>query len=141
MSRWMSCSSQARRNYLRRTLTATTVYLIALFLCMRWVRAIPLDPWMRYGVAVLPAAPMIAVLAILGRYLREETDEYLKMLTMRSLLVATGALLGILAINDFLRVIAHGESFGPFVCFVVFFVTFGIAQMVQTLTSLSGSGE
>jgi hypothetical protein len=141
MGWWIGCSSAAGKRYRRRVFMAMSLYLVILYACVKLVKTVPMHGWVLYMVALLPAVPVLAVLAILGRYLREETDEYLRMLAMRSLIVASGALLGTIVVNDFLRAIAHGAALDPFVCFVVFFVAFGIAQYVQGLASRGGRDE
>jgi hypothetical protein len=118
-----------------------SLYMVILFSCLKLVKTAPMHGWLLYLVALLPAVPVIAVLASLGRYLQEETDEYLRMLATRSLLVGSGALLGTIVANDFLRLIAHSAALSPFVCFAVFFVAFGLAQMVQDMVSRGGNDE
>ncbi len=130
MGWWIGCNSAAGKRYRRRVLTAMSLYIVILFSCLKLVKTVPMHGWVLYVVALLPAVPVIAVLASLGRYLQEETDEYLRMLATRSLIVASGALLGTIVVNDFLRVIAHGTALSPFVFFVVFFMAFGLAQVV-----------
>ncbi|MGA7685861.1 MAG: hypothetical protein WCC32_13590 [Terriglobales bacterium] len=134
-------NTPAGRRYRRRVLTAMSLYMVILFSCLKLVKTAPMHGWLLYLVALLPAVPVIAVLASLGRYLQEETDEYLRMLATRSLLVGSGALLGTIVVNDFLRLIAHSAALSPFVCFAVFFVAFGLAQMVQDMVSRGGNDE
>jgi hypothetical protein len=140
MSWWMGCNSAAGKRYRRRAFVAMLLYLVILFSCLKLVKAFPIHGWVLYALAMLPAVPVLAVLVFLARYLREETDEYLRMLTVRSLLVAAGALLATIVVNDFLRVIAHGSAIAPFLCFIVFFMSFGIAQTVQEMAS-RGAGD
>lgn len=135
MGWWIGRNSAAGKRYRRRVLMAMSLYIVILISCMKLVKAVPMHAWALYLLAVLPALPVLAVLVILARYLQEESDEYLRMLTVRSLLVAAGALLATSVVNDFLRVIAHGGPLIPFVCFIVFFVSFGIAQAVQEAAS------
>ena len=141
MGWWIGCNTLAGKRYRRRVFTAMSLYLVILCLCLKLVKTVPMHGWLLYVVALLPAVPVIAVLASLARYLQEETDEYLRMLATRSLLVASGALLLTIVVNDFLRVIAHGAALSPFVCFGVFFTAFGIAQMVQDVVSRGGNDE
>jgi hypothetical protein len=140
MGWWIGCGSVAGKRYRRRVLTAMSLYIVILFSCLKLVKAFPVHGWVLYALAMLPAVPVLAVLVFLARYLREETDEYLRMLTVRSVLVAAGALLATIVVNDFLRVIAHGAAVAPFVCFIVFFLSFGFAQAAQELTS-RGAGD
>ncbi len=131
----IGCDTQAAKRYQRRVSIAATLYVVTLLAC-RWVANPHVDPdWLVYTLAVLPAIPILAVLVALGRYLQEESDEYQRMLKVRSLLVAAGALLSTIVINDFLRAMAGGAAIPPFICFVIFFVTFGVAQGVQQLVA------
>jgi hypothetical protein len=141
MGWWMGRSSRAGKRYRRRVLTAITLYVAVLFSCLKLVKAVPLHGIALYAAAALPAIPVVAVLVILARYLQEESDEYLRMLTARSLLFAAGALLATTVVNDFLRVIAHAGALMPFVGFIVFFVSFGIANIVQDMVSSRDSDE
>lgn len=141
MGWWIGHNTAAGKRYRRRVLIAMSLYVVILFSCMKFVKAVPMHAWALYLLAVLPALPVLAVLVILARYLQEETDEYLRMLTVRSLLVAAGAMLATIVVNDFLRIIAHGGPLMPFVCFTVFFVSFGIAQLVQEAASRRGGDE
>jgi hypothetical protein len=141
MSWWMGCGSAAGKRYRRRVFIAMSLYLVVLFSCIKLVRAVPMHGWLLYSVALLPAIPVLAVLVIMGLYLQEETDEYLRMLTVRSLMAAAGTLLATIVVNDFLRVIAHGSALSPFTCFMVFFLSFGLAQVVQEMASRGGGDE
>ena len=141
MGWWMGCKSAAGKRYRRRVATAMSIYVVLLLSCIKLVKAVPIKGWALYSVSVLPAIPILAVLLILGRYLQEETDEYLRMLTVRSLLVAAGAMLATTVVDDFLRVIAHRGALDEFVCFIVFFASFGIAQLVQELPARRAGDE
>jgi hypothetical protein len=55
------------------------------------------------------------------------------MMTMRSLLAGTAALLAVLVVNDFLRSISGAGALPVFTSWIVFFVVFGLAQAVQTM--------
>jgi hypothetical protein len=134
-------NTTAGKRYRRRVLTSMALYIVVLFSCLKLVKAVPMHGWLLYAVAMLPAVPVLAVLVMLARYVKEETDEYLRMLTVRSLLVAAGALLATSVVNDFLRVIAHSGALAPFVYFVVFFVSFGVAQAVQEMAWRGGGDE
>ena len=69
----------------------------------------------------------------MGLYLQEEKDEYIRLITMRSLVAGTAALLAVMAVNDFLRSISGAAALPVFASWVTFFVAFGAAQAVQTM--------
>ena len=56
-----------------------------------------------YVAAVLPALPIIGIFVAMGRYLIEETDEYLRMLMIRQSLIASGFMLSIVTAWGFLE--------------------------------------
>lgn len=89
--------------------------------------------WWRYFWAVLPAVPILAVIVRMGVYLREETDEYVRLVRMRTILAGTGALLAGVTVSDFLRAFAHAPGFPPFVLFVIFGLAMGVMELMQWL--------
>jgi peptidoglycan/LPS O-acetylase OafA/YrhL len=141
MGWWIGRNTVPGKRYRRRVLTAMSLYIVILFSCLKLVKSVPIHGWALYLLAVLPAVPVLAVLVSLARYLREESDEYLRMLTVRSLLVAAGAVLAASVVDDFLRMIAHAGPPMPLLYFIVFFVSFGIAQVVQEVVSREVSDE
>ena len=56
-----------------------------------------------YVAAVLPALPIIGIFLVIGRYLVEETDEYLRDQFVRKALIATGFALSIATAWGFLE--------------------------------------
>ena len=86
----MRCASPAQRRYVRRIMILTVVYvavlLPAVYLLARHLVAGPLA----YAVGALPALPVIGFFAVIGIYLAEEEDEYVRMLAVRQSLIATG---------------------------------------------------
>lgn len=67
-----------------------------------------------YVAAVLPALPIIGMFGAIGRYLIEESDEYLRMLMVRQSLVASGFALSVSTIWGFLEsfdLVAHLDSY------------------------------
>ncbi|WP_204271588.1 hypothetical protein, partial [Escherichia coli] len=71
-----------------------------------YARHSPLHGPLGYIAGVLPALPVIGVFFVLGRYLVEEQDEYLRVQVTRQALVATGFALSIATAWGFL------ENFG-----------------------------
>jgi hypothetical protein len=95
----------------------------------------PNGVWL-YAAAILPALPALPILAAIGavgRYLVEETDEYLRALLIRAVLWATGITLAVTTMRDFLLDFAHVQPMEPGFVFFVFCITFGVAQVVVRL--------
>jgi hypothetical protein len=88
-----------------------------------------------YLLAILPAVPVAVMVAAAGRYLVRETDEFVRMLVMQSLLWALGVtmvadtLLGGLFLSDILG--GRWPSILPLFNIDLFCVTAMIALRVQ----------
>jgi hypothetical protein len=134
------CGSAAAKRYQRRVLIAMTFYMVTLWRCVELSKHTHLTGWPLYGLAILPAIPILVVLGAMGRYLQEETDEYLRWQMVRSLLVGTAALMTVIVVSDFLRTLAHVAALPPLSCFMVFCASFGLAQGVQKMLN-RGGGE
>ncbi len=134
-------STTASKRYQRRTAWTMSGYVLVVFGTAWEVRHHFLHGWLLYLLAVLPALPVIFSVVLMGRYLQEETDEYLRVQTTRSILVGTAALLATIVVNDFIRSYTEASGVPPFAGFVIFCVAFGLAQMVQTLRNRSGDEE
>ena len=133
-------SSPAKKRYERDVLRLMVGYLVLVFGVAWIVRHGHLQGWRAYFFSVLPAIIIIALLARMGSYLGEEKDEYQRLLTIRSILVGTAALLGTLVVNDFVRAFAGAGAIPPFAGFMVFMVAMGLTQLVQWAQS-RGGGE
>jgi lipopolysaccharide export LptBFGC system permease protein LptF len=73
------------------------------------------------------------MLWVVIRYLRDERDEYQRMLVVRSLLCAAFAILALSAYTDFLRSYGNLPALPPFTEFVAFWIVFGFAQAFQSI--------
>ena len=94
-----------------------------------------------YFLAAPPAFCILAMLLVVVTYLRDEKDEFQRMLFVRSLLWATFATLAIGAYNDFLRSYDSPHTLPPFSLFVSFWLIFSIARAIQSLRIKAGSDE
>lgn len=126
-------STPASKRYQRRVLVTMSIYLVVLVGAISVVKHTHPQGWVLYAISVLPALPILAMLGSMGVYLQEEKDEYIRLVTMRSLVAGTAVLLAVLVVNDFLRAISGARALPPFASWVTFFVAFGVAQAVQTI--------
>ena len=85
-----------------------------------------------YFLALPPALCILAMLLVVVIYLRDEKDEFQRMLFVRSLLWATFATLAIGAYNDFLQSYDSPHTLPPFSQFVSFWLIFALARAVQS---------
>ncbi len=93
----------AQRRYQRRVFAAMAVYVAALVGAGDAFRSWRPSGVGAAGLAILPALPVLAVFAAMALYLIEEKDEYLRFVTVRAWLVATGLTFGLLVVWGFLE--------------------------------------
>lgn len=106
--------SRAFRRYNITVVTLSAAYGVLLVSAELLVHRHILTGPLAYPAAVLPALPIIGMFAAIGRYLLEESDEYLKMLMVRQSLVASGFALSVATIWGFLEsfdLVAHLDSY------------------------------
>lgn len=87
-----------------------------------------------YGVAILPALPIIGIFGAMGRYLLEEQDEYIRSLMVRQALWASGFALSVATIWGFLESFDVVGRVDSYYIAVVWFVGLGLGGMINKLT-------
>ena len=134
-------STAAKKRYERDTLRFMAAYVVVLF-CSAWfVKHDGSEKFFLYFWSVIPAIPVLGVVVRMGRYLREEKDEYQRLLAMQSILVGTAALLCTALVSDFLRSFAKAAALPPFSGFVIFCAGMAITQGVRKLRDRVPEGD
>jgi phosphotransferase system glucose/maltose/N-acetylglucosamine-specific IIC component len=139
----MLCKNEtgARKRYQRDVVRFMAAYIVVLLGSSWFVKHDGVEHFYLYFWSLIPALPIIAMILRMGRYLREETDEYQKLMRMRAILAGTAALLGALVVDDFLRAFAHAGGFPPFVLFIIFAIAMGTTESVQSLVNRARNDE
>jgi len=131
--------SPAQRRYVMRVLAAMVGYIATLFLAEILIDDRGLSGPLAWLVALLPGLCVASVFWAIGRLLIEETDEYLRSLLVRQMLVATGLTMVVATIYGFLenyRLVGHIDAF---YLTVLFFAGLGVGAVVNKLTMGDGS--
>lgn len=120
----------AKKRYITWFIPTMLVYVVAV-LGVTWLfnnnpPAAPLS----YLFAILPAVPVLGVIAIIGRYLAQETDEFVRMRQVVGLLIAVGLTLAFCAAWGFLEIYADVPKVGLFNVVWIFFGGMGIGSAV-----------
>lgn len=118
----------AQKRYIARFIPTMAVYVISIF-TVSWVfnRYEPSGP-LAWGLALLPALPLLAVIAIMGLYLREEGDEFVRNVLVESMLWGVGLTLAIMTVWGFLEIYADAPRLPAFWAFPIFCMGMGVAQ-------------
>ena len=138
-----SRTTPAGRRYLRRFWPAMSAYMVLLFAAAWMFKHHPPAPGPAlYALAVLPALPLLVVIWAIGRFLVEETDEYLRARQVEAVLWATGLTLAATTVWGFLEVAGAAPHAPAYEAFVVFCVCLGLVQGCRSvLDVLAGNGR
>jgi hypothetical protein len=90
------------RRYNLRIGMAMGLYVVLFAVEHRWIGTTA-SPALRYLLAALPALPVMACFVIIGAYLAEEQDEYLRVRNAQQALWATGLTLAAATLWGFLE--------------------------------------
>jgi hypothetical protein len=130
-------TNAAMKAYLRGIAWTTTAYMVVIFGVVRFVSRHHPKGLLAYAMAVLPAIPIVAMLAVVAIYLRDEKDEFLRWLTVKALLWATGVTLAVTTTIGFLENFAEMKPVPVFYVFVLYWLVFGA---VQAMMQYGGGG-
>jgi hypothetical protein len=106
--------SQAQKLYNRRVVLLSAAYALTLLGAVYVFKHQLVAGPLAWAIAVLPALSIVGIFAAIGLYLVEETDEYVRMMTTRQTLWASGFALSIATIWGFLEsfeLVHHVESY------------------------------
>jgi hypothetical protein len=136
----MSRFTPAQRRYNRSALLLCAAYALILFGVISFFKNSSPTGVSAYAAAILPALPIIGVFVAMGRYLADEQDEYVRMLTVRQTLWATGFALSVATVWGFLEnfdLVGHVQAY--YVA-VLWFGGLGLGSCMNRLT-LGSSGR
>ncbi len=105
------------------------LYVGFLFLSICTIQAQhPTGPLL-YGLAVLPALPIGGTIVVLLRYI-DQVDEYLRALTLKRFVLATGLTLFICTAWGFIEENAGGHHFSLYLVYPLFWMMFAVANTI-----------
>lgn len=124
----------AQRRYTIRIAVAMTAYMITLYAAVSMIRSGQAVGTLAWILALLPGLCVAGVFWAVGRLLVEETDEYLRMLLVRQVLIATGLTLSIVTVYGFLENFELVNHIDGFYVAMLWFIGLGVGGVVNRLT-------
>ena len=131
----------AQRRYVVRVAVSMAAYLITLALAIRLVRDGTLVGPLAWTLAFLPGLSVAGVFWAVGRLLIEETDEFVRMLLVRQVLIATAITLSAATVYGFLENFGLVGHIDAFYIAILWFVGLGVGALVNRLTLGASSSE
>jgi len=121
--------SPAGRRYLKRFIPAMIAYLVLIFGASFAFRDPGLTGPLAWAIAVAPALPIVAVIVIMGLYVKEETDEFQRRVLIESMLWGFGVTLTVTTVSGFLEMYVHTPGLQSFWAFPIFCLAMGVSQL------------
>ena len=133
----MDCriKSKAQKTYQKRVAWTMAVYVLLVCATTILVRRVGVSGWLLYLIAVIPCLPVLRLLHVVVLYLREEKDEFQRLLVVNAILAGATVTLMVSAFSDFLRSYTTKGLLPPFTIFVLFWLTFAATQAIQSFTN------
>jgi hypothetical protein len=124
--------SPAEGRYLRREFLTMSIYVLAVWFASWMFKHHSPHGAAVYLLALLPALPIVAAIAILGIYIAEEKDEFLRTVLVQSSLWATAIALGFATswglLQTYDRVVNLSINLPMTWVFIVWCLAFAFAQ-------------
>lgn len=110
----------AEKRYLTRFFPAMIAYVAVMAFEKILFRDAAPSTAAAWALATAPAVPILGLIAAMGLYLAEETDEYLRLQHAKATLIATGLTLSVATVWGFLedfKLVPHAPAYWAFVVF------------------------
>lgn len=124
--------SPAARRYVARFIPAMLLYVVVLFGSIWTLRHLAPTGPLLWLLAVAPALPIVAAIVVMGLYLLEETDEFLRATLAQSMLWGIGVTMTVCTVWGFLENADLAPHLPLFLVFPLFCAAFGLAQPFVT---------
>jgi hypothetical protein len=138
---FFSPKNPAKRRYLRSSFGIMLSYLGLVEASSFWAHRWHPQGWHLYLAAALPTIPLLCFAFVVGRYLREERDEYERDLLIRGMLWGTAIVLSVSIFSSFLRAYGWQGSLPPFTEFVLFWAVAGVSKFVHRVANRVADDE
>lgn len=125
----------AKKRLIQRGGIALAAYEVVFLGTICWVDKGHLTGTSLLWVAVLPTITVAAFILVLGRYLREEADEFHRELVVRCLLWGTAAVMLVMCFHGFLQLFGWKGSWPVFVDLGAFFFAMLAAKLTYKMTN------
>jgi hypothetical protein len=120
--------SPAGRRYLRRFIPTMAAYVVLVFGASFAIDRLELGGPVAWALAIAPSLPILGVIAIMGLYLKEETDEFQRNILIESMLWGFGLTMAVTSVWGFLEIYVDAPALPSFWAFPIFCGAMGLAQ-------------
>ncbi|MBR0553436.1 hypothetical protein [Stakelama marina] len=131
----------AAKRYTVRLAVTMIAYIGILFTVLSYIRGYDPQGSLRVLLSLLPALPVIGAIAVMGIYLIEETDEFIRARVAMSMLIGTGLVLSVATVLGFLQITDVVGQVEVFWAFPLWAIGWGLTQCVLNFRDSRAGGE
>lgn len=124
----MNSKSLAGRRYLKRFIPTMVAYIVLVFGASFVFDQLDLAGPVAWALAIAPAIPILGVIAVMGLYLKEETDEFQRNILVESMLWGFGLTMAVTSVWGFAEIYVHALPLPAFWVFPMFCMGMGLSQ-------------
>jgi hypothetical protein len=139
--RGSACVSPAAIRYTKGIAVTSLLYVLGLGLAITLDRRMELSGAVAFLVALMPVIPILAMIWVMGRYLVEEQDEYLRYKAMIASLAGLGLVLAVGSFWGFLETFGLVPHMPGWWAVPVWAIGMGLGQAWMSLRDKAGDGE
>lgn len=124
----LQSASPAVKRYIRRFSVAMSLYVVLILGVTVGFRLYHFEGPVAWALAILPALAILATIAVMGLYLKEETDEFQRNVMVESTLWGLGLTLSITSVWGMLEMYVDAPRLPAFLAFPIWCGAMGLAQ-------------
>jgi len=128
------------RRYMARLFIAMGIYLASLFAAIHLIQHHLVQGWAVWPLALLPGLAIVGAFYAVAMLVIEQKDEFLRLLLIRQILVATAITLTVATVWGFLENFGLVVHFDAFYWAVLWFGGFGFGSLFNRITLGSWGG-
>lgn len=125
----MNSKSPAGRRYLKRFIPTMAAYMVLVIGASFAFDRMDLSGPVAWALAIAPAIPILGVIAIMGLYLKEETDEFQRNILVESMLWGFGLTMAVTSVWGFAEIYVKATPLQAFWVFPMFCMGMGLSQL------------
>lgn len=110
----MAAANPAARRYARRIAGLMTVYVVSLFAASHLIENVGVARPLAYALALVPGLATAGLFWAVGKFISENSDEFLRMLLVRQQLIACGFAFAVACVWGFLEEFALAPHVSAF---------------------------
>lgn len=133
--------TRAARRYVQRMGAIALIYLATVWVITTYIHQHHPTGAKLFVLAAVPAFDVIAMIVVVGIYLRDEVDEFKRHQLIVSILWAIGFTLALMAFVDFLQSYQSIAAPPPFMEFIVFWLSLALVQAILSFRNRVRSDE